>query len=67
MSDEAMDKLLAYWGGQRPGGMANCRCMLEPGEQILSRDFPPAVAFHPARLARMKWGAPPPLVLTALD
>jgi hypothetical protein len=38
-------------------------CVLAPGEQICTRDYPPDVAFHPARLARLGYGTPPPLIL----
>jgi hypothetical protein len=45
---------------------SNCCCVLvqlQPGEQVCNRDYPPDVAFHPARLARLAAGTPPPLVL----
>lgn len=38
-------------------------CILQPGEQVCTRDYPPDVAFHPARLARLDYGPPPSLVL----
>jgi hypothetical protein len=46
-------------------GTHMCRCVLvplNPGEQICTKDYPPDVAFHPARLARLSYGTPPPLV-----
>lgn len=42
----------------------DCMCvLLQPDEQICTRDYPPDVAFHPARLARLSYGTPPPLIL----
>jgi len=51
------------FGGFHPNcGMA----ILQPGEQICNRRYPADVAFHPARLARLDYGAPPPLPLPRL-
>jgi len=45
----------------------NCKMvLLEPGEQICTKDYPPAVAFHPARLARLDFGPAPAPVLFEL-